>query len=50
MCLRHTFDLYLAAFGSLLDLTGKQYLRASRRILNRVRRCPKCLAKAERNL
>lgn len=47
LCLRHTVDLYSAAFGSLLDLTGRSYAKWSVRVLNEARACERCLRRAE---
>jgi hypothetical protein len=50
MCFKHSCELFVAAYGCLLDLTGKEYLRRSKIILARSRQCSKCIAKAEKSL
>lgn len=42
LCWRHWLRLYVAAFGGLLDLTGRTYPREARGILADARTCPRC--------
>lgn len=42
VCFKHEFQLFVAAFGTLLDLSGKTYLIYGRRILDRTWDCPNC--------
>ena len=43
MCRRHSVQLFVAAFGTLLDLSGRLYMKRSRAILDEARKCPKCV-------
>lgn len=42
LCWRHNVRLYAVAFGSLLDLTGRMYLRRATPIMLDARHCPNC--------
>ena len=42
MCWRHSLRLFFAAYGSLLDITGRSYLRFSRRVLDDAVDCEAC--------
>ena len=47
MCARHQWRLFLAAYGSLLDLTGRSYARFSRVVFADARECARCQARKE---
>lgn len=49
LCWKHTGLLYEAAFGSLLDLTGRMYVRRSKAVFEASRECPKCLELREKS-
>lgn len=42
LCWRHRLKLYQAAFGSLMDLTGKMYVPWAKRIFAEAKLCRRC--------
>lgn len=42
LCWRHNVRMFFAAFGTLLDLSGRHYPVFARRVLDDARRCPNC--------
>lgn len=43
LCWRHSLRLFWAAWSTLLDLSGKVYMRWSRKILADAHQCERCL-------
>lgn len=50
LCARHSFRLFLNAFGTLLDLSGKLYPKWSAETLSSARECEACQRRSRASL